>query len=171
MSIRQPAPLLLALALALTGCAGYRLGPADGLPAGSRSIRVTPFVNETAEAGMADELTSALRAAVQRDGTFRLATRGAADLELTGVITDYRRRELSLSRADARTVQDYQVAMTARIVARDTATGAVRLDRNVSALALLRVGDDFVSSERQALPRLAADLARQITSLLADGEW
>lgn len=163
--------LLLALILGLTGCAGYRLGPTDGQPAGARSVRIAPFINQTVEAGMADEVTSALRAAIQRDGTLRLATRGPADLELTGVLKDYRRRELSLSRADTRTVQDYQVALTAHVVARDAATGAVRLDREVSAGALLRVGEDFVSSERQALPRLAGELARQITSLLADGDW
>jgi len=167
----RPSALLLALLLALTGCAGYRLGPHDGLPAGARSVRVTPFVNQTAEAGLADEVTAALRAAIQRDGTLRLATRGPADLELTGVLKDYRRRELSLSRSDARTVQDFQVALTAHIVVRDAATGAVRLDREVGAGALLRVGEDFVSSERQVLPRLAGELARQITSLLADGAW
>ncbi|MFN3408387.1 MAG: LPS assembly lipoprotein LptE [Limisphaerales bacterium] len=167
----RPLVLLLALTLALTGCAGYRLGPTDGASSGARSVRVSPFINQTVEAGMADEVTVALRAAIQRDGTLRLVTRGAADLEVTGVLKDYRRRELSLSRADARTVQDYQVALTARVVVRETATGTVRLDREVSAGALVRVGEDFVSSERQIVPRLAGELARQITSLLADGDW
>ena len=33
----------------LAGCAGYQLGPTNGLTAGSRSIQVNPFVNQTPE--------------------------------------------------------------------------------------------------------------------------
>jgi hypothetical protein len=162
---------LLPVLAALCGCAGYRVGPSNAQEAGARSIQITPFLNHTLEAGMADELTSSLRKSIQRDGTYRLATRGDADLVVTGVINTYQRRELSLSRNDARTVQDYQVLLTAHVTATEAGTGRVLLDRPVSAGALLRVGDDFVSSERQAMPMLARDLARQITSLLADGDW
>ena len=35
----------------------------------------------------------------------------------------------------------------------------------------LRVGSDLTSSERQAIPLAAEDLARHVTSLLVDGEW
>jgi hypothetical protein len=35
----------------------------------------------------------------------------------------------------------------------------------------MRVGEDLPSVERQSLPMAAADLARQITSALADGSW
>jgi hypothetical protein len=38
-------------------------------------------------------------------------------------------------------------------------------------VTLIRVGSDLTSAERQALPLLAADLARNITALLADGTW
>jgi len=174
MTMRRPALFLLFLlpaVMLLAGCAGYRVGPTSGQEAGSRSIQIQPFVNHTPEAGMADELTSALRKSIQRDGTFQLATHGGADIVVKGVINNYQRRELSLSRNDTRTVQDYQVQLTAQIVATETATGRIVLDRPVSAGALLRVGDDFVSSERQALPILARDLASKITSLLADGGW
>jgi hypothetical protein len=162
---------LFPLLLALCGCAGYRVGPSNGQEAGARSIQVKPFLNHTLEAGMADELTSALRKAIQRDGTYQLATHGGADIVVTGVINTYQRRELSLSSSDSRTVQDYQVLLTTQVTATEAGTGKVLLDRPVSAGALLRVGDDFVSSERQAVPMLARDLARQITSLLADGDW
>lgn len=162
---------LLPLLLSLCGCVGYRVGPSNGQEAGARSVQVVPFQNLTPEPGMADELTSALRKAIQRDGTYRLATHGGADIVVTGVINNYQRRELSLSRNDTRTVQDYQVLLTAQVTVKEAGTDKVLLDRPVSAGALLRVGDDFVSSERQAVPMLTRDLARQITSLIADGTW
>lgn len=163
--------LLLTLGLILCGCAGYRLGPTNGQPAGGKSVQITPFVNHSMEPGLADEVTSALRKAVQRDGTFRLATHGDSDLIVTGVITDYRRRELSLLRDDLRTVRDYQLTLVAQVTIRERASHRVLLDRTLNGGALLRVGDDFVSSERQAAPQLAQDLARQIKDLLVDGEW
>jgi hypothetical protein len=169
--MRAPVLLLCAAALLLAGCAGYRLGPTNGQSAGARAVQIRPFVNHTPEAGMADEVTSALRRAVQQDGTFRLETQGAGDLVVTGVLKQYQRRELSLSRSDTRTVLDYQVQLTAEVTATETSSGRVLFSRPFNAGALLRVGDDLVSSERQALPQLARELARQVAALLADGEW
>jgi len=45
------------------------------------------------------------------------------------------------------------------------------LDRVVSGHSLMRVGSDLPSAERQTIPLVATDLARQITSLLVDGDW
>jgi len=36
---------------------------------------------------------------------------------------------------------------------------------------MIRVGDDLTSTERQALPLLAADLAKNVTTLLVEGTW
>jgi hypothetical protein len=163
-----PAVLLL---VALAGCAGYRLGPTNGTGAGARSVKISPFVNDSVEPGLADEVTTAVRKAVQRDGTFKLATHGDPDLVVSGVLSDFRRRELSLSRNDLRTVRDYQVAVTAKVTIRERATGKVLSERTLTGGALLRVGDDLVSSERQAVPQIARDLARQITGQLVDGDW
>jgi hypothetical protein len=65
--MRRPSRFLLFLlpaAMLLAGCAGYRVGPTNGQEAGSSSIQIQPFVNHTPEAGMADELTSALRKSI-----------------------------------------------------------------------------------------------------------
>jgi len=162
---------ILSLGLVLCGCAGYHLGPTNGQEAGAKSVQITPFVNSSSEPGLADEVTSSLRKAVQRDGTFRLNTRGDADLIVSGTITDYRRRELSLLRNDLRTVRDYQVTISAQVSIRERASGRVLQDRVLKGEMLIRVGDDLNSSERQAAPLLASDLARQIKDLLVDGEW
>lgn len=159
------------LATALTGCAGYRLGPTNGVSAGEKSIQVTPFVNQTLEPRLNEPVTSALRKSLQQDGTYRLATRDDGDIVLTGVITRYHRQELSFQPRDILTVRDYRVSVSAQVIARDRSTGKVVLDRAVRGYTLVRVGSDLPSAERQALPLLAADLARNVTALLVEGSW
>ena len=157
--------------LALCGCAGYRLGPTNGVAAGEKSVQINPFVNETLEPRLGDAATTALRHRLQHDGTYRLATHGSADIVVNGVLTRYNRHELSLLPNDVLTVRDYRITVTAQVTARDTATGKVLFDRTVTGYTLIRVGPDLISTERQALPLLAEDLAKNVTALLVDGSW
>jgi Lipopolysaccharide-assembly len=158
-------------ALVAGGCAGYRLGPTNGLAAGEKSIRVNPFSNQTMEPRLGDAVTTSLRRNLQLDGTYRLSTRGRADIVVSGVLTRYVRHELSLVPNDVLTVSDYRVSVTAQVTARDAVTGRVVLDRPVTAYTLVRVGSDLPSAERQAMPLLADDLAKNVTALLVDGTW
>lgn len=158
-------------ALILAGCVGYRLGPTGGQTAGAKSIQAGPFVNQTLEPRLGDAVTSALRKSLQRDGTYRLATHGDADLIVTGEITRYHRSELSYQATDILTVRDYRVTLVAHVTARERSTGAVVLDRVVTGYTPVRSGSDLASAERQALPLLAEDLAKNVTALLVDGTW
>jgi hypothetical protein len=157
--------------LMLTGCAGYRLGPTGGQTAGTKSIQISPFVNQTLEPHLGEAVTSALRKSLQRDGTYRLATHGDADLAVTGEITHYNRHEISYQTNDVLTVRDYRVILTAHVTARECSTGAIVLDRVVAGYTPVRVGSDLASSERQAFPLLAEDLAKNVAALLVDGTW
>ena len=161
----------LALILSLSGCAGYRLGPTNGATAGDRTIQIKPFTNRTPEPRLSDALTSALRKEIQREGTFELATQYAGDLIVSGEITHFERGEVSFLPVDVVTARDYKVSFTAHVVARDRITSRVVLERDMTGSTLMRVGADLPSVERQTLPLLAADLARQITAALADGNW
>jgi hypothetical protein len=163
--------LVLCLLTVMSGCAGYRLGPTNGMAAGETSVQVIPFVNQTLEPRLTDAVTHQIRKQVQKDGTFRLATQDDGDIVVSGVLIHYDRRELSFSRLDVVTVEDYRVSLTAQVTAKERSTGKVLLDQAVTGHTLVRVGSDLVSSERQALPLLAEDLAKTITSLLADGIW
>ena len=53
----------------------------------------------------------------------------------------------------------------------DRTSGKVLFDQPVTGYTLVRVGSDLTSAERQALPLLAGDLAKRVTSLLVDGTW
>lgn len=157
--------------LLLNGCAGYKLGPTNGMPAGAHSVQILPFQNRTMEPRLLDAVNLALRRNIMQDGTYRLDTQGNGTVVLTGEIIDYRREAVAFQPNDVLTPVDYYLRMTAHIVATERGTGKVLVDRRVSGRATIRVGTDQTSAERQVVPVLADDLARQATSLLVDGSW
>ncbi len=160
-----------ALTLLFTGCAGYRLGPTNGLVAGEKSVQIRPFINTTLEPRLTDAVTAQMRKELQRDGTFQLSTHGDPDLVMTGTLTRFHRDEVTLSSKDILTVRDYRLVLTAQVTVRERSTGKALLNQAVSGYTLVRVGADLTSAERQALPLLAGDLARNAIALLAEGKW
>lgn len=170
--MRPRVPILhCLLGFLFAGCAGYRLGPTSGAAAGARSIQINFFRNETLEPRLSEPVASALRKRVQQEGTFRLNTHGEGDVVVSGVITKFNRSELSFQPNDILTVRDYDLSLVAKVIALDRTTGKAVLDREVGGRTTIRVGVDLGSAERQAVPLLAEDLARNITALLVDGEW
>lgn len=157
--------------LLLAGCAGYQLGPTNGMAAGSRSIQVNLFRNETFEPRLSEPVATSLRRWIQRDGTYRLATDSDADIVLDGAITEFNRVGVSFQPTDVLSVRDYELTLTASFTAKERATGRVLLNTKVSGRTTVRVTADQSSAERQAAPLLAEDLARRVTSLLVDGTW
>ena len=159
------------VALALAGCGGYRLGPVNGVEGGTKTVEVLPFNNKTLQPRLGDDFTQALRERFQADGTYRLTTGDPGDLVVSGVIFSYQREALGYLNADASTPQNFRVGATVHVIVRDRATGKVILDRDVKGHTLINVGSDLISSERQAGPMLAEDVAHNIVSLLAEGGW
>jgi hypothetical protein len=159
------------VALGASGCAGYRLGPVNGLAAGSRSVQINPFNNQTLQPRLGEEVTAQLRQQVQRDGTYSLASRKDGDIVVSGTVIRYQRQEISLSPTDTLTVRDYRLELRAQVTATDRHTGKLVLNQPISGFTLIRVTSDLTSTERQALPLLAADLARNVTALLTEGGW
>jgi hypothetical protein len=159
------------LLVMLCGCAGYRLGPSNGIRAGEKSIRIVPVTNRTLEPRLGDAVTSALRKEIQRDGTFRLVTSGAADIVVTCELFRYDRNEVSFVPGDIVAARDYRVSLGANVRAQEISSEKTILTRDFTGNTLMRLGNDLPSVERQTLPMLAADLARQITAALADGAW
>ena len=155
----------------LAGCAGYHLGPANGVGAGDRSVEVFPFNNQTLQPRLGDALTQALRERLQTDGTFHLATREPGDLVITGVVRSYDREGLGYLSTDTATPQNYRVGIIAHVVVRERTSGKLLLDKDVKGHTLVHIGSNLASAERQALPLLGADLAQNIVELLTEGTW
>jgi len=163
--------ILMTTALLLAGCAAYHLGPVNNATAGERSIEILPFNNQTLQPRLGDAVTQALRERLQTDGTYHLATHKPGDVVVSGVITRYNREGLSYLNNDVTTTENYRVGVIAHVKALDRTTGKVLLDKNVDGYTLIHVGTDLADSERQSLPLLAEDLARNITELLTEGAW
>lgn len=162
---------LCALFLTLPGCAGYRLGPTNGSAAGARSIQVKLFQNETSEPRLSEPVATALRRAIQQDGTYRLATDGEADILVDGAIIAFDRSGLSFNPRDVLTVRDFELILTVKFTATEVATGKAILNSTAFGRTVVRAGSDLPSAERQVTPLLAEDLARKISSALVDGTW
>ena len=155
----------------VAGCASYKLGPTNGETAGDKSVQMVPFVNQTLEPHLTDALTTELRDRLQRDGTYKLSTHGDADIVVTGVIINYGRGALSFQPGDTFTARDYRLTLTAQVTATQRATGKVIFAKKIKGFTTMRSGADIVSDERQALPLLAADLAKNIIDQLVEGGW
>jgi hypothetical protein len=164
--------LMLFLAAAiLGGCAGYKLGPTNGAPAGSRSIQVRPFANKTREPRVTEYLSISMRKQLQQDATYRLETSARPDILVTGEIVRFDRSGLSYENYDVLTPQEYTLTLVARVVAVDVNSGKTNLNREVYGQTYIRIGNDQSSAERQAIPLLTDDLARRAVSMLVDGTW
>jgi len=161
---------MCAFAFFLAGCAGYHLGPVNGLAAGDKSIEVLPFNNQTLEPRLGEAVTESLRERLQVDGTYHLASGGDPDIVVSGVITGYSRQGLGFLNTDVSTVIDYRIGIVAHVIARDS-TGKILLDKKVNGFTLVRVGTDLADAERQSLPLLAEDLAQNVAQLLTEGAW
>lgn len=157
--------------LLMTGCAGYKVGPSNGLEAGAHSIQINPPANQTLEPRLGTELNQQLRKQLQRDGTYRLNTRGDGDVVVNTTIVRYQRLGATFQRRDTLTVRDYTIHIDAQVSAYDRVSGRNLINREFHGRTTVRVGGDEASAERQALPLLTEDLARNITSALVDGAW
>jgi hypothetical protein len=163
--------VLLALLIFLSGCAGYQLGPTNGMAAGSRSIQVNLFRNETWEPRLSEPVATSLRRWIQRDGTYRLATQNDSDVVVDGVLAEYNRNGVSFQPTDVLAVRDYDISLIVKFTAKERATGRVLISSTVTGRTTVRVTADEASAERQVAPLLAEDVARRMTSLLVDGSW
>lgn len=159
------------LVLVMAGCAGYHLGPTNGVSARARSVRISPPLNKTLEPRLGDYLMVSLRKNLQRDGTYRVETQDEGDVLLSATIVAYNRSAVSFQPTDVLTVQDYEITVTAQVTARERATGKVLFDRPVIGRTTLRASNDLTSAERQAIPLITDDLAKKATALLVDGTW
>ena len=161
----------LTLISALSGCVGYTAGPTNGAIAGARTVGVGFFKNETLEPRLVVAVNRALKRNLQQDGTFELETSGNADLLVTGELTNFLREGVSYTPGDILTVQDYHLQLTTKFKVIDRLTGEVIMQREITGSSIVRAGDDLTARQRQAVPLIADQIARQATSLIVDGDW
>jgi hypothetical protein len=162
---------LILLVVLSGGCMGYQLGPTNGMTPGLRTVKFAPFVNKTHEPRVTEYFSTSLRKLLQQDGTYALETSGSPDILVKGEITRFDRSGLSYDPNDVLTPQEYTLTMQIHITAIKTSTGKAFIDRTIRGHTYIRIFSDEFSNERQAIPLLTDDLARNAVSLLVDGSW
>jgi lipopolysaccharide assembly LptE-like protein len=160
----------LLLALLLSGCAGYHLGPAT--PAYLRqihSIAVPTFRNATLVPRIEALVTGTVIKQFQQDGTFRIASEDNADASLKGEIIAVGRSPARSVRGNVLATTEFNLSVRVRytLVGRDGKTMAGPAEAAGSTSFF--VGEDVNTDERQALPLAAEQLAGHLVSQLSEG--
>lgn len=154
--------------LVLSGCA-YQLGPTNDRVAGAQTIAIEYFPNKSSEPQLTDLVATAIRREVQRDGTFRLASRGDADIVVTGTIISYGRTPVGSKRDDVLTPTDYDVRILAKV--RAMRGGETVYDGEIFGSAQVAFKNDLSNAERENNPVAAENLARNLINAIANGSW
>jgi hypothetical protein len=158
------------LALLLSGCAGYHLGPAT--PAYLRqihSIAVPTFKNMTLVPRVEALVTGTVVKQFQQDGTFRIANEESADAVLKGEIVGVGRSPARSLRGNVLATTEFNLLLRVRytLVGRDGKTIAGPSD--AAGTTSFFVGEDVNTDERQALPLAAEEMALHLVSQLSEG--
>src|SRR5207253_6324383 len=137
---------LLTSALLFSGCAGYKLGPTNGVVAREKSVQFNPFADQTLQPRLTDAIALQLRKELQRDGTYSLATHNDGDIIVTGSLLRYQRYEVSFASNDILTVRDFRIILSAAVTARERSTGKVIFERGgnnpITGPPIIRAGSE-----------------------------
>ena len=158
--------VLAALALPFaSGCVGYTVG--SMLPGDIRSVYVPTCRNQTSEPFIEQDVTSALIAAIQMDGSLRVAAEEEADATLEVVLTGFHLDPVAYESGSSNTAEEYRMTLEARYMLQRNADGTV-----VAEGARVRGWEDFdftgdlTSSKAVALRPAAEDLGRRLVNAL-----
>ncbi|MBN2809139.1 MAG: LptE family protein [Deltaproteobacteria bacterium] len=117
-----PVLVMLLLVLALCAC-GYRLRGTGELRPDLKRVAFVPFVNQTVESHVEDDLYDALAGEFARSKNLQVVAVADADLLLSGTITAIASSAISYSPDDK--TYEYRVAMTIDVVATEARTQEV----------------------------------------------
>ncbi len=157
------------VALLLSGCAGYHLGPVKPYAVRDvHTIAVPTFKNITGLPRIETLVTGTLIKQFQQDGTYRITNVGDADATLKGEIVRINRSPARSVRGNVLATTEFNLNMALRytLIARDGKTlSAGEANGGTSFF----VSTDVTTDERQALPLATEDLAKRLVSQLSEG--
>lgn len=153
--------LVLSLMLA-AGCATSYTWRSR-VPAEMRSVYVPTFVNETDVMELGAISTRQILREFQREGTFSLASREDAALEVQGTILGVSANSTGYDRRMYLRFSARELTLLANISVIDRRTGAILVNnQRMTASTTMVTGQDYTTAIRDASGRLADDLARQV---------
>jgi hypothetical protein len=160
-----------ALALLLSGCAGYRVGNISGRELqGVRSIYVPVVRNVSLEPDIQVQATNAIIRRFDADGTLETQQSGNADAELDVTITNVQRVPIRSSTGDILVTAEYQLTIEATVTFINRKLGRKIFENTgVSGSTDFFTQSDIIEGERQALPLACDDLANNTVKLVTEG--
>ena len=168
MNFRKAAAAVSAVLLA--GCAAYTW--TSRVPEDMRTVCVPVFRNESDVTELGAVSARQVLREFQREGTFRVASRDDAAIEVQGVVNRAASHySFSGRRAGMRT-SEYSFVADATVSVVDRRNGRVLVDnRKYRAETTFASGHDLLTAKRDASGRLAEDLARQIVDDVLGSKW
>jgi outer membrane lipopolysaccharide assembly protein LptE/RlpB len=174
--MRFAALLLVPLvAIFLSGCAGYHVGPIPPKTMrGVTKIAVPSFRNETLEPRVEVLLANAVIKQIQQDGTYQVVDEKDADAILVGRVEEILRRPARSVRNNVLQTREFILILRVRYQVLDR-SGRVLENRGVNGQTSFFVtgsntaAADVNNDERQALPLAAEDMAVRLTSQISEG--
>lgn len=169
--MRLEAKTWIAALLLAGGCASAYTWRSS-VPQEKRTVSVPSFISD------ADSMEAGAIAArqvareFQREGTFRLAPSEEAALEIQGNVKWVSTDQTGYSRRQNSRFYSYSLTMHAEISVIDKRSGKVLVNnREYEAYTTTAMSQDATTAERDAMGRLADDLARQIVDDVLNLKW
>jgi Lipopolysaccharide-assembly len=158
------------ICLLLTGCLGYRIGPAKPYYLGNiHKIAVPTVGNETLIPHIEVLVTDTVIKQFQQDGTYQIVNNDDADAILKAEIIRINRTPARSVRGNVLATSEFNLAihLKYRLVGRDGKP--VAPPGEVSGSTSFFVATDIITDERQALPIATEELATRLVTQLSEG--
>ncbi len=168
MNIHSLLPICVLGLVLVPGC-GYHLG---GLRCkalkGMDTFCVNMFANNTTQPGVAIQMTTALADALQRDGSFRMASPAECDFMVDGMVTSIGRTSLSADSRDSYISQELELKVYVSYTVTDCRTNKTLLSGSVVAdSSFFNTTGNIQSARESALSyatrKAADDIVYQLT--------
>jgi outer membrane lipopolysaccharide assembly protein LptE/RlpB len=159
---------LLAVAF-LSGC-GYKLGEIRPTPMRSvRTLAVPTFKNRTYEPRVEVLLADTLVKALQQDGTYTIVSDDTADAIVYCTLINVERRSNRSVINNVLATSEFGLTLEITYEVVDRVTGIVLLSGRERGRSTFFANSDLQTTERQAIPIAAQNLAVEVTMKISEG--
>lgn len=148
----------------------YHLGPNPPREYSSLAVPVFRLGSEVFRPRLQAPVTDAVIKRLQADGALTIKGSTDADAVLEGTIVGYNLQPLRFQRSNQTETREYRLVLAADIVVRNRSTQQViTTAKRVEGETSFFILGDLTTSETQALPLAADDLARNIVKVVGEG--
>ncbi len=157
------------IATLFAGC-GYKLGEIRPTPMRSvRTLGVPTFKNNTYEPRVEVLLADTLIKQLQQDGTYSIVSDNTADAIVYCTLRSITRRSLRSVQNNVLATSEFEIVLEVNYQVVDRVTGFVLMEGRARGDSSFFANNDLQTTERQAIPVAANELAVDLTSQLAEG--